>query len=81
MINLPNDLLAPKGWKCPVCEVGVAPHVEVCPNCTRQASVVSKSTEEIRTDVYKHDYDERDYVPSVTYTDIHTKKAIEKDNE
>jgi hypothetical protein len=24
-----------KAWECPVCHVGVAPHCDACPNCTK----------------------------------------------
>ncbi len=27
------------GWQCPVCGVGVAPHVETCPKCDKNAQI------------------------------------------
>lgn len=34
LVGAPRLTLMPKtGWQCPVCGIGVAPHMSVCPCC------------------------------------------------
>ena len=40
---MPQGLGEQKGWICPVCGRGVAPHVDVCP-CRKDAGVINVTT-------------------------------------
>lgn len=60
-IHIPNNCDMPmpqgfgeqKGWICPVCGRGVAPHVDVCP-CRKDADVINVTTGTDTVDLSKY---------------------------
>ena len=52
-IPMPQGFGEQKGWICPVCGRGVAPHVDVCP-CRKDAGVINVTTTTETVDLSKY---------------------------